>query len=212
MAFPDALAQINGTRLREIECAFVVIDAEKLGARQFAEAYVRNAVAVDNKQRFVLSADGTKIRATHGHDMPGIGVPQGEPLTLATAPKMAVHGSYVKHMQAILEQGLSRMGRHHVHLAKGLPGDKTVISGMRGDAELFIWVKVHEAIKGGLTFYESANGVILCDGQNGDGIIPPTFCSVVIDSVRFNSLDDAAKSSLTEVTYAKTGSELFRLE
>ena len=41
VAFPDAFAQINGARLREIECAFVVIDAEELGARQFAEAYVR---------------------------------------------------------------------------------------------------------------------------------------------------------------------------
>ena len=212
VAFSDAFAQINGTRLREIECAFVVIDAEKLGSHQYTEAYVRNAVAVDNKQRFVLSADSTRIRAAQGHDMPGVGVRQGEPLTLETAPKMAVHGSYVEHAHAILEQGLSRMGRHHVHLAKGLPDEKGVVSGMRRDADVFVWVKVHEAIKGGLTFYESANGVILCDGRDGDGIIAPTFCSVVIRSVRFNSLDDAAKSSLKEVTYAKTGSELSQLE
>ena len=212
VAFPDAFAQINGAELREIECAFVVIDAEKLGSHQYTEAYVRNAVAIDNKQRFVLSADSTRIRAAQGHDMPGVGVRQGEPLTLETAPKMAVHGSYVEHAHAILEQGLSRMGRHHVHLAKGLLGEKGVVSGMRRDADVFIWVKVHEAIKGGLTFYESANGVILCDGRDGDGIISPTFCSVVIRSVRFNSLDDAAKSSLKEATYAKTGSELSQLE
>jgi len=211
VAFPNAFAQINGPRLREIECAFVVIDAEKLGSRQFTEAYVRNAVAVDDKQRFVLSTDGTMIRAAQGHDMPGVGVQQGESLTLETAPEVAVHGSYVKHVQAILEQGLSRMGRHHVHLAKGLLGEKGVVSGVRRNAEVFIWVNVHEAIKGGLTFYESANGVILCDGRDGDGIILPTFCSVVIDSACFNRLDDAAKSSLKEATYAKTGSEL-RLE
>jgi len=211
VAFPDAFAQINGPRLREIECAFVVIDAEKLGSRQFTEAYVRNAVAVDDKQRFVLSADGTMIRAAQGHDMPGVGVQQGEPLTLETAPEVAVHGSFAKHVHSILVQGLSRMDRHHVHLAKGLPGEKGVISGMRRDTEVCIWVNVHEAIKGGLTFYESANGVILCDGRDGDGIILPTFCSVVIDSACFNRLDDAAKSRLKEATYAKTGSEL-RLE
>ena len=82
---------------------------------------------------------------------------------------------------AILEQGLSRMGRHHVHLAKGLLGEKGVISGMRQSADLFIWVNVHEAIRGGLVFYESANGVILCSGRDGDGRIPPTYFSVVIE-------------------------------
>ena len=87
----------------------------------------------------------------------------------------------MEHEQDILEQGLSRMGRHHVHLVKELPGEKGVISGMRRNAEVFIWVNVHEAIKGGLTFYESANGVILCGGQNGDGIIPPAYFSVVIE-------------------------------
>ena len=138
-------------------------------------------MAVDNKQRFVLSLDGTQIRAAQGHDMPGVGVQQGEPLTLETAPEVAVHGSYMEHVHAITKQGLSRMGRHHVHLAKGLLGEKGVISGMRRNAELFIWVNVHAAIKGGLTFYESANGVILCSGLNEDGVIPPVYFSIVIE-------------------------------
>ena len=77
--------------------------------------------------------------------------------------------------------GLSSMGRHHVHLAKGLLGEKGVVSGMRRSAELFIWVNVHEAIRGGLVFYESANGVILCSGRDGDGWIPPKYFSVVVE-------------------------------
>ena len=204
VAFSDAFAQINGARLREIECEFVVIDAGKLGNHQYTEAYVRNAVAIDNKQRFVFSADSTRIRAAQGHDMPGVGVRQGEPLTLVTAPEVAVHGSYLKHVHAILEQGLSRMGRHHVHLAKGLPGEKGVISGMRRDTEVFIWVNVHEAIKGGLTFYESANGVILCDGRDGDGIIPPTFLSVDRCAA---SGSTAASGEQAEAVRAKNESE-----
>ena len=74
------------------------------------------------------------------------------------------------------------MGRHHVHLAKGLLGEEGVVSGMRRDAEVFVWVNVHEAINDGLTFYESVNGVILCGGRNGDGIIPPVYFSVVTNS------------------------------
>jgi 2'-phosphotransferase len=174
VALSDALAQINGPRLREL-----VGNAEKLGSREFTEADVREVVGANDKRRFVI--DGTEIRAAQGHGMPGIGEKQGEPLTLETAPEVAVHGSYVEHVQAILEQGLSRMGRHHVHLAKGLFGEKGVISGMRPNAEVFVWVNVHEAIKGGLTFYESANGVILCGGRDGDGIIPPAFFSFVVE-------------------------------
>jgi RNA:NAD 2'-phosphotransferase (TPT1/KptA family) len=198
VALPDALAQINRPRLREMECEFVVVDAEELGARQFTEADVSIAVAVDNKRRFVLSDDDTQIRAAQGHSMTGIGEKQGEPLTLETAPEMAVHGSYVKHAQAILEQGLSRMGRHHVHLAKGLLGEKGVISGMRRNAELFVWVNVHEAIKGGPTFYESANGVILCSGLNGDGIIPPAYLSFVIELHGGLALEPAQVNTCTQ--------------
>ena len=197
VALSDALAQINGPRLRAL-----VGNAEKLGPREYTEANVREYTEADvrevvdanDKRRYVIS--GTKIRATQGHDMPGVGEKQGEPLTLETAPEVAVHGSYVKHVQAILEQGLSRMGRHHVHLAKGLLGEKGVVSGMRRNAEVFIWVNVHEAIKGGLTFYESTNGVILCGGQNGDGIIPPAYFSVVIELHGGMALEPA-QASLT---------------
>ena len=195
VALSDVLVQINGDRLREL-----VGILEKLGTRVYTEAdlrtardveyteyteytenHVREVVRANDKRRFVISDDDTQIRAAQGHDMPGVGEKQGEPLTLKTAPEEAVHGSYVKHVHAILEQGLSRMGRHHVHLAKGLNGEKGVTSGMRPDAELFIWVNVHAAIKGGLTFYESVNGVILCAGQNGNGIIPPAYLSAVIE-------------------------------
>jgi 2'-phosphotransferase len=149
--------------------------------REYTEADVRDVVYANDKKRFVLSDDETQIRATQGHDMPGVGEKPGEPLTLKNAPKVAVHGSYVKHVQLILEQGLSRMERHHVHLAKGLLGEKGVISGMRSNAEVFIWVNVHEAIKDGLTFYESANGVILCSGRDGDGILPPAYFSFLLE-------------------------------
>ena len=195
VALSDALAQINGPKLRAL-----VGNAKKLGSREYTEAHVREYTEADvrevvnanDKKRFIIN--GTEIRAAQGHGMLGIGEKQGEALTLETAPEMAVHGSYVKHAQAILEQGLSRMGRHHVHLAKGLLGEKGVISGMRSNAELFIWVNVHEAIKGGLTFYESANGVILCSGLNGDGVIPPVYFSIMIELHGGLSLEKAQAS------------------
>jgi len=218
VALSDVLVQINGPRLRE----FVGV-AKKLGSRmyteadlleyteadvteadvgEYTEADVRDVVDTNDKQRFVLSKDGTQIRAAQGHDMPGVGEKQGEPLTLETAPEVAIHGSFAKHVHAILEQGLSRMGRHHVHLAKGLPGEKGVVSGMRRNAEVFVWVEVHAAIKGGLTFYESTNGVILCGGQNGDGTIPPAYLSVVIELHSGLALEPAQASHARQLIHA----------
>ena len=194
VALSDALAQINGPTLRDL-----VGNTEKLGSREYTEAHVREVVDANDKRRFVIK--GTNIRAAQGHGMPGVGEKQGEPLTFATAPKVAVHGSYVKHVDAILEQGLSRMGRHHVHLAKGLLGEEGVVSGMRRNAEVFIWVNVHEAIKGGLTFYESTNGVILCGGQNGDGIIPPAYFSVVIELHGGMTLESAQANPMRAALY-----------
>jgi hypothetical protein len=55
VALSDAVEQINGPRLRAL-----VGNLEKLGSREYTEAYVRNSVAADDKRHFVIN--GTKIR------------------------------------------------------------------------------------------------------------------------------------------------------
>eukprot|EP00966_Prymnesium_polylepis_P324387 7380439-Prymnesium_polylepis.1 len=62
-----------------------------------------------------------------------------------------------------------------------LPGMDGVISGMRSDAELHIWVDVHRALREGVRFFEATNGVILCDGNDSDGVLPAKYFSKVID-------------------------------
>lgn len=42
---------------------------------------------------------------------------------------VCVHGTYKKNLELILEQGLKRMKRLHVHFSCGLPTDGEVISG-----------------------------------------------------------------------------------
>ena len=176
VALSDALAQVNGQRLRSI-----VGNADSLSSRAYTADDVIAVIAADDKQRFECSTDGTRLRAAQGHTMAGVAEAVGEPLTPDTAPAVAVHGSYIDHLDSILSGGLKRMARHHVHLAKGLLGEAGVISGMRRNAELFIWVNVREALEDGLRFFESANGVILGDGRDGDGVIPSKYFSVVIE-------------------------------
>jgi RNA:NAD 2'-phosphotransferase (TPT1/KptA family) len=41
-----------------------------------------------------------------------------------------VHGTYRRNLDSILQSGLKRMARLHVHFSCGLPSDGEVISGM----------------------------------------------------------------------------------
>eukprot|EP00873_Tetraselmis_striata_P007620 jgi/Tetstr1/427884/TSEL_017960.t1 len=143
---------------------------------------VREIVAADNKQRFSLLEEGAGeaalwIRANQGHSLQGLD--EGALLVRLEReeqmPACVVHGTYRAHWPAIREQGLRRMQRTHVHMAKGLPGEGGVLSGVRASSELLIYVDVRGAMAAGIDFFESANGVIMC------GEVPPRFFSAVID-------------------------------
>ena len=110
----------------------------------FTEAAVREEVARNPKRRFQLADKGDAglfIRASQGHSIAGVGEEIGTPLTKATAPHVAVHGTYLRHLDTILTEGLGRMQRHHVHLARGLLGEPGIVSGMRWNTEVYVWVR-----------------------------------------------------------------------
>lgn len=85
-----------------------------------------------------------------------------------------IHGTYLRNWEKINKEGISRMRRNHIHFATGLPGDKSVISGIRRDAEVFIYINFKQAIAEGIQFYKSVNNVILSSG-NQQGIIEPKY-------------------------------------
>eukprot|EP01053_Blabericola_migrator_P010170 Blabericola_migrator_1__10169@NODE_567_length_7556_cov_134_355722_g56_i1_p3_GENE_NODE_567_length_7556_cov_134_355722_g56_i1NODE_567_length_7556_cov_134_355722_g56_i1_p3_ORF_typecomplete_len364_score41_92PTS_2RNA/PF01885_16/1_1e60KAR9/PF08580_10/0_12_NODE_567_length_7556_cov_134_355722_g56_i124003491 len=84
-----------------------------------------------------------------------------------------VHGSYWEVWDNILRDGLMRMSRLHIHFAKGLPGDPSVVSGIRQNAQLAIYIDVPKAMADGIEFWTSHNGVILSEGING--VIPSRY-------------------------------------
>ncbi|ELP92035.1 tRNA 2'-phosphotransferase, putative [Entamoeba invadens IP1] len=122
-------------------------------------------VATNSKQRFTIEGDGQdmKIRANQGHsidvkvDMKKIETPEDYPIV--------IHGTYLKNISEILKKGLLKMGRLHVHMAKALPQHiGKQMSGMRSNCQLVIYVDIKKAMGDGLVFYESSNGVVLCEG------------------------------------------------
>jgi len=121
-------------------------------------------------------------------------------------PDTVVHGTYHGAWPLILASGgLRPMSRTKVHFATGpklhevlqqinpennassLPSlaSNRVISGMRSDAEILIYIDLGKALAAGCPFYRSENGVVLSEGIDigGDGqtVIPLEFFDTVVE-------------------------------
>lgn len=62
-----------------------------------------------------------------------------------------VHGTYFSALEDIKRQGLSRMSRVHIHFCPYEPTDNRVISGVRRNVEVLVYVNVDKALKGRLS-------------------------------------------------------------
>jgi len=142
---------------------------------------VYRVVQDSDKQRFELLEERGVwlIRATQGHSMKVVDddhLLQRLELNDPDLPESCVHGTYRRNWESITSNGLLAGGpqgntfRNHVHFAPFEPGDGRVISGMRYDCDLAIWINLRNALQDGMPFYRSANQVILSPGF--DGVIP----------------------------------------
>jgi RNA:NAD 2'-phosphotransferase (TPT1/KptA family) len=159
---------------------------------KWTERDVRAVVETNDKQRFKLETrpvqDGGEalfIRANQGHSIPGIDAHQ---LLTRISPEelkslTIVHGTFLDKWEKYIQtQGLSRMGRNHIHFASGLPHDGEVISGMRKSCNVYIYVDGARCAHQGIDFFKSDNGVLLTAGVDDTGILPLAFFSNVTDS------------------------------
>ncbi|GMA17352.1 RNA 2'-phosphotransferase [Deinococcus metallilatus] len=121
---------------------------------------LERVVATNNKQRFSL--DGDRIRANQGHSVP---VDLG--LTPAVPPARLYHGTHPAALPAIRQEGLRKMGRHHVHLSPDPETARRV--GARRGVPVVLEVEAGAMHAAGYVFYLSANGVWLVDA------VPPEF-------------------------------------
>uniref|UniRef100_A0A3B4GBZ4 2'-phosphotransferase n=1 Tax=Pundamilia nyererei TaxID=303518 RepID=A0A3B4GBZ4_9CICH len=157
---------------------------------------VERVVATNDKQRFKLCThpeDGRlQIRANQGHSVQVVDL-ELKPVMAGSpdCPAEAVHGSYLRNWSSIQQQGLSRMKRTHIHLARGLPGEDGIISGMlevcntalffsppgmRKDCDLAVFIDVPKALADGIKFFWSENDVLLTEGD-AEGKIQPKYFS-----------------------------------
>ncbi|WP_169973740.1 RNA 2'-phosphotransferase [Tautonia rosea] len=117
---------------------------------------IAKVVASNDKQRFRISDDGLRIRASQGHS---IAVDLG--LEPVSPPEVLYHGTATRFLDAILREGLRPSGRQHVHLS----GDEgtAVTVGRRHGAPVILRVAAGRMVADGFVFFRSDNGVWLTD-------------------------------------------------
>lgn len=130
------------------------------GAAQNGIALTRDElieiVDTNEKRRFVICPDTDRIRANQGHS-----INVDLELEQATPPDPLFHGTTVRFENSILEKGLVKMKRHHVHLSADLDTARAV--GSRHGKILIFKVDTQAMLRDGHDFYLSKNGVWLTD-------------------------------------------------
>ncbi|KAJ8719869.1 hypothetical protein PYW08_012044 [Mythimna loreyi] len=172
---------------------------------KYNKSDIERVVKNNDKQRFKLrrnpSTDCLEIKANQGHTITEVSDTELAPIT---EPKYntVIHGTYLKCWPQIKNEGLSRMKRKHIHLAKGTLEDASVISGIRRGTEVHIYIDLARALADAVKFYESENGVILTSGNKKGYLEPKYFAKAVNILTAFDIIPHAEMSE--EASEAKT--------
>ncbi|PTY04107.1 RNA 2'-phosphotransferase [Verrucomicrobia bacterium LW23] len=129
----------------------------------FAE--LEELVESNDKQRFALSGDCSRIRANQGHS-----VSVDLALEASAPPEELYHGTVPEYLESIMAQGLMKMRRQHVHLSPGV--DFAVRVGGRRGKPIVLMVATGRMHRDGHRFFQTQNGVWLVDA------VPPQYLTV----------------------------------
>jgi putative RNA 2'-phosphotransferase len=129
--------------------------ASKHGIRLDRET-LNHIVATNSKKRFAFNDTLDKIRASQGHSLEiELGYTNQEP------PEILYHGTGGKSVQSILNAGLEKRSRQHVHLSKDF--ETAVKVGRRHGNPFVFKVLAEQMYKDNYQFFISDNGVWLTD-------------------------------------------------
>lgn len=123
-----------------------------------------DCVETNDKQRYAFDESGELIRANQGHSVEvDLQLEEREPADVL------YHGTVERFLPSILEEGLVRGKRHHVHLSKDVETARKV--GARRGQPVILTIDAGRMHRDGHKFFLSANGVWLTDA------VPPGYLS-----------------------------------
>lgn len=131
---------------------------------------LKEIVTTNEKQRFAFSNDQSKIRASQGHS-----VSVDLALQPALPPEILYHGTADRNIPSILEKGLVKGSRNHVHLSANIETAITV--GRRYGKPVVLEIRARQMAAEGHEFFISENGVWLTDSVPAGFIAPLEFRS-----------------------------------
>ena len=113
-------------------------------------------VETNNKKRFAFNEDKTKIRANQGHS-----IEIDLALIPQQPPEFLYHGTAEVNIGSILEKGIEKRNRQHVHLSAEKETATKV--GMRHGKPVILTIRTGEMFEDKIQFYLADNGVWLTD-------------------------------------------------
>jgi putative RNA 2'-phosphotransferase len=129
-------------------------------------AELDEVVTRNDKQRYSFDATRKLIRANQGHS-----IDVDLQLTAAEPPDVLYHGTGAAAIPLIMESGLRKMARHHVHLSTNVETARRV--GARHGKPVVLSLDAAAMFAAGHQFYVSANEVWLVDA------VPVIFLTVL---------------------------------
>ena len=117
---------------------------------------LEEVVKTNNKKRFAFNEDKTRIRASQGHS-----IDVDLSLKAVQPPDFLYHGTAESNISSILDNGIEKRTRQHVHLS----ADKETATkvGMRHGKPVILTIRTGKMAEDGILFYLSENNVWLTD-------------------------------------------------
>lgn len=124
--------------------------------RNFTFEELDEIVNTNDKKRFIFNEDKTRIRANQGHSIDiDLALKPQQP------PEFLYHGTAQNSVDSILEKGIEKRNRQHVHLSSDKETAEKV--GMRHGKPVLLTVMTGKMHEDGIPFYLPENNVWLTD-------------------------------------------------
>jgi putative RNA 2'-phosphotransferase len=144
---------LDGAGWADVQC---LVEAVNRHGLSLTLEQLKKVVNTSDKKRFAFSEDGLRIRASQGHS-----VEVDLEYSAQQPPAILYHGTAERFLGSIRSKGLSKMGRHHVHLSA--ERRLTLEVGGRHGKPVLLIIRAQAMAEAGHTFYLSANGVWLVE-------------------------------------------------